>query len=482
MPLDQLQRSVFKWVEAADDLARQSGKTPAHKHTTITAKEVARKHGVPEDRLRSYIRNEIEEASSCQALPFTLLMLGSYTAAVMWHHPVVPVNDVEDSLMFDIEDNANFAFTSDNIGFKGFHDINSHADFWSWMNLGFVPLAFPQESVFAEGRDMDDPEIMRAQRSQVIERERRGYWLHYNKIIGGIRVRQEEGTDQTCDSLTLLHSFYGQRCFGTMSGSGYELEPELTTAKYTLEPVKEFWLWANEDINSLLAILKQKEKEVWLSRATSKIEIAIPIFNGNLGVYTIFYVDFFFSRGGHIWKRIVPLSTYSQWWHSWYNFVPDFTWCVGLLFIFITEVYNVCLTFTAKTGGGFKGLRHEYLSFWNVVDWATVAGGFWIIAGFAIRFLRTMNMNWELELLSKYNEIIEQAAYRHQVEVFMELASVEVVSANNFRLILGVYPLLIVFRLFEAFAHNLVCPSSQAPWAMLVLTSCTSSSSLFRSL
>lgn len=456
---EQLQRSVFKWVQAADDEAHghaalEKGKVKKT-NAMITAQEVARKYGVPEDKLRNYIRHEIEEEASCRALPFTLLMFMSYVGVVLWHDPVVPINDVEDSIAFDIEENANFAFTDINIkimGHKAIYDINSYADFWSWMIQGFVPLMYAQERGFAEGRDMDDPEVIAV--SKTLARHERGYLLQYNKIVGGIRIRQERGKTQTCGSLDILLPFYNQACVGNLEGSGYELAPELATAKHTIDPQREFWIWANEDAQDVLDTMIQKEKDGWLDRETKKIEISIPVYNGNLGVYSIVYVNFFFSRGGHIWKRILPLSTYSQWWHGWHNLVPDILWMFGLLSIFMTEIVNVCTTLTAKTGGGLKGIYYEYLSFWNIVDWTTVVGGFWIIVGLIWRFARTSTINYELKNLSMFDEVKEQEAFRRQSMVFLDVLQSEVATANNFRIILGSYPLLIVMRLFEAFAHQ----------------------------
>ena len=55
-----------------------------------------------------------------------------------------------------------------------------------------------------------------------LPREERGMLLHYNKIIGGIRIRQErsdEKGDEECKSLNLLLGFYGKPC---VSGTGYE--------------------------------------------------------------------------------------------------------------------------------------------------------------------------------------------------------------------------------------------------------------------
>jgi hypothetical protein len=268
---EQLQRSVFKWVQAADDEARgRPGVVRAHQ--TITAQEVARKYGVPEDKLRGYIKGEIEEEASCKSLPFTFIMFVSFSFVVYWHDPVIPVNDVEDSLTFDVEENANFAFSSPFIGHKGIYDVNSYADFWSWMIKGFIPLVFVQDRIYSEGREADDPDIQNAFTSYL--RHRRGLWLNYNKIVGGVRIRQERGDAGECETTESLIPFYKYHC--VHHPRDYILYPEKSTAKHTEDPSREFWLWVNEDQSTLLKILEDKEREGWLDRQTRKIEIAIP--------------------------------------------------------------------------------------------------------------------------------------------------------------------------------------------------------------
>merc|ERR1719262_711129 len=155
----------------------------------------------------------MEEAESCQSLPFTLLLVFSYAMMVIAHDDAQVVNAVEDSIVLDIGNNANFAWSSPFMGHKDVEDVNSHPDFWSWMSRGFVGLIFQQEWGWAEGRDTSDPLFVQAK--DVFERKDRGMLLHYNKIIGGVRLRQErsdEEGDEVCPSLNSLLVFWGKEC------------------------------------------------------------------------------------------------------------------------------------------------------------------------------------------------------------------------------------------------------------------------------
>merc|ERR1740130_2117836 len=53
-----------------------------------------------------------------------------------------------------------------------------------------------------------------------------------------------------------------------------------------------------------------------------------------------------------------------------------------------------------------------------------------------------------------FDEENNRAGFREQSQVVFDVLAEEVLAANNFRVILGTYPMLIVMRLFEAFSHQ----------------------------
>merc|ERR1719199_1009102 len=92
----------------------------------------------------------MEQSASCQALPFTLMLVISYAAVAISHMNAPLVRAVEHSISFDVEDNANFAYDSDFAGHKDLHEVNSITDFWSFMSVGLVPLLWVQEKSWSE--------------------------------------------------------------------------------------------------------------------------------------------------------------------------------------------------------------------------------------------------------------------------------------------------------------------------------------------
>merc|ERR1719399_635500 len=59
-----------------------------------------------------------------------------------------PIYVQEHSIEFDLFENANFAFggivpfENGGMGHKTLFDVNSVADFWSWLSMGLVPLLY----------------------------------------------------------------------------------------------------------------------------------------------------------------------------------------------------------------------------------------------------------------------------------------------------------------------------------------------------
>jgi len=147
------------------------------------------------------------------------------------------------------------------------------------------------------------------------------------------------------------------------------------------------------------------------------------------------------------------MSTYSVWFRGWWNYVADVLWILGLLTVLLHEVNNICHIYRSR-GGGFAGLYQDYLRFWNIVDWATVFFGFGVIIGFVIRFTASSGINEILVELGNLDPVSDKEAYRSKAESAVDALETEVHDAHAFRLVLGIYPLLLVLRLFKSFAHQ----------------------------
>mmetsp|Transcript_45191 Transcript_45191/g.104739 ORF Transcript_45191/g.104739 Transcript_45191/m.104739 type:complete len:1039 (-) Transcript_45191:51-3167(-) len=443
-----LQRSIFHWIGYDDPFKEKAAATegmPLHK--LISADEVVKKHGIPRKELQKYIESEMLETENFASLPFTIFFVIAYACMVILHDDAVVIRAVEDSITFDVFDNANFAFDSLFMGHKDIHDVNSYADFWSWCIQGFLPLMFVQETSWSEGRDLTDPEIIRE--TEFFSESERGVLLHYNRIIGGVRFRQEVSGYIECDAPDDMRAFYQLPCVKTK----YELDPESWPARHTENPQRERWFYVRENYTDIetKAMLMELQEPFWLDRQTLKIEISVPVYNAEFGLHTLVFFNFYFSRGGHIWKQMIPLSTYANWFTKWYFAIVDSIFYLCLLHIFTSELKEFAWIVRNK---GWGALWSQYCTFWHVVDWVSVLGGFVIVLLSLLSFNGTSRVNSEALNLVAIDWSTPEGSlqYNDQVSVYVDALEDVVKYVHNLKLVFASYPLLIVFRLFKAFA------------------------------
>lgn len=432
----QIELDVLDWVE----LPKGKDAEPVG---LKSAYEVAEEHGVRLKVLKEYVEDELERSAACWGLPFTLLLVISYCLVALQHDNAPLVRSVEDSLKYDVEGSMLFTYIGPYAGHKNILDIDSVDEFWSWMNRGLLPVVFAHEHQFAEGYDESDPRYIRAA-NQTYDK---GLWLNFNRVVGGIRMQQERSGDdkkeKECGSIKILRAFYGMDC---VAGHGYELDPEMRGARTTTDPQNTVWLYLYQGMDSLKASVWELEKTRWFDRQTKKIEIAIPIFNGELGIHTLMYVNFFVSRGGGMWKRLIPLSAFAEWFPKWYYWFWDVLWLTCVLYILVTEIWEA---FQIIRAHGVGGIWSEYLGVWNCVDWASMICAFAVMIMFVIATQLTTDTNNAMANIPGFTA--EPAAQESAIGVYLSKLEEAVQYGHQLRLAVAAYPLMIIIRLFKAF-------------------------------
>jgi len=420
------------------------------RHKTLTAEEVANDYGIPTKMFRAYVNQEIAEQDSCTALPFTLLLVVAYCLVVIAHDDAPAVNAVEDSIGFDIAENANFAWTGDYMGFKGVFDINSILDFWSWMGMGFVPLVWQQGFGSSSAANTTVWEMMQAAPEMYgRNHSQRGMYLGYNRVVGGVRLSQERHEpEEPCVTLEALIPVVEMGC---VHGQKYETEPEMLDARSTADEIRTrtTWLWIHDDIEEVQRQVMKLEASEWIDKKTQKVEIALPVYNAEYGLHAIIHVNFFFSRGGHIWKLIIPMSVWADWHDYMYKLVYDGIWLACLLWIMASEGIEVIHIIRMK---GLFSLYSEYINFWNAVDWASVFSAVAILIMFHFQLVLVDEMNAEAVALGNLSENLDRDAFQAKAKSYMMSVESAVHYCHKFRLVMAAYPLIIVFRLFKSFS------------------------------
>eukprot|EP00928_Gymnodinium_smaydae_P045266 TRINITY_DN30195_c0_g1_i1.p1 TRINITY_DN30195_c0_g1~~TRINITY_DN30195_c0_g1_i1.p1 ORF type:complete len:1121 (+),score=241.06 TRINITY_DN30195_c0_g1_i1:31-3393(+) len=442
----QLELSVFKWFDHRHDSPHGLERKPRE---TATAKHIASTYGVPRHLIIQHLDDEIEESDACKGLPFTLLLVVAYSAMVILHMDAPVLRAVEESVTADITDNANFAWDSHYIGHKDVNDVNSIADFWSFLNKGIFPLAFTRERVWSEelltlNFTSKEPVI----HPKPFDSREWGMITRYNRIVGGIRMRQERSTHlEECEIAPELGDFSAAPCLG--AAHGYALDPELDTARITVadESMTE-WFWTHEDLEQTTKKLRTLEAARWLSVETSKVEIGVPVFNAEYGVHTLITVNLFFSPGGHIWKHIIPQSCYANWYFNPMTYMWDGIFFLSILWIVVNEVKELCGI--VKHHGCFA-IFSKYLSFFNVLDWVSVITGTAIMVMWIINLMSTEELNAAAKQVGELRPVGADVQDLPEARAYMDLLETTVNNVTIIQRAMAVYPLVVVFRLLKAF-------------------------------
>eukprot|EP00929_Paragymnodinium_shiwhaense_P119621 TRINITY_DN91520_c0_g1_i1.p1 TRINITY_DN91520_c0_g1~~TRINITY_DN91520_c0_g1_i1.p1 ORF type:complete len:1155 (-),score=290.49 TRINITY_DN91520_c0_g1_i1:126-3590(-) len=446
-----MERCVFGWV-----YSRKGYKTgqllPPEDHETITSEEIIKKYGVPRYLLMDSLQKEIDESNGCKSLPFTLLLVVSYSFMVIGHMNAPVLRDVEDSIGFDISDNANFAFDSEWMAYKGIEDIGGFGDIWSFMNIGLVPLMFKQEYAWSE----DILERNQTSETPLVQQlfltdKQKGMISTYNRIVGGVRLRQERSTEERCTTAPELAALWNRKCLTHKGDKWYDLEPDRQQGISTPYPDETYtrWLWVHESEERMAAKLREWELENWLDPLTYKMEIGIPIYNAEYGVHALVTVNFYFSRGGHIWKSIISQAGYADWMTQLTHWFWDGVFIGAILWVLFTELVDIILT---MKDNGVRAIWTEYISFFNLIDWISVFTGVVVVViMIETAFISTPNLN------AAAAKVGDMKPFDHNLEDLPEVREYIDVLRENVELVtllqscMTFYPLIIVFRLFKAF-------------------------------
>jgi len=494
---------------------------------TKTAHSVTKAEEPKEEKVRlglylHWIKTELDNESACLELPFTIILLLSFSILAYLHLKQADVFIVEGAVRFDIEQNANFAWAI-NFGHKTVYDVNSFGDFWSWFGIGFLPLMVQHSWGYSEsmqaGYDATMPDGMAApfdsstlpgswgmnDTSHFGGLPVRDDYLHYNRIIGGIRMRQERaaiGWD-LCRMPPnvpedIWKSWLGKPC--TTKNPNYELPPQVTQAETFAEPARVEWLMtALDSVREIQRKVVDMEDGCsdmadklntagpeeapnggdgitcgcktcsegtgvlgpWLDEQTERIEIGLILYNFQYGLYSYVTTNMFFNRGGHIHKLVHVQS-------SWANaftgtlaeivimLICDIIWILALTYILVQEVKEVIRVVQFSQERWYKSLKNEYLSMWNIVDWISIFVAYSVVVSWIRVYISTAVVNEDFQRiasinLASVNSTEARGAYEGDIATFFESVEGMVETEQLYRLSFMFYPMVVLLRLFKSF-------------------------------
>jgi len=455
----------------------------------MSSKERVMEQGVLRSDVKKYLRRELREADACMQLPIAILLFVFFTAAVFVHDRVETLHAVDKSITWDIEENANFAFSgiypyeNGRMGHKNLMDVNSLADFWSWLDLGIVPIfwpegwdisetranvyakcvapnetldtwGFPSASIANLNLTADYPGSCPENDSPEKPEEFFGgtpTYLFYNTIIGGMRMRQEYTDPAECPGhdADLTRAVHNGECVPYL---GYWLMPEVANALQTDESktnhpkAQDVYLLSGLSQKLIRSQLRALENSLWLNPRTAKVELQYTTYNPHLDLFTSTFVLMFVNRGGHIHKIIEPVSVWVHPYFSYWNYILDFAFCALVMKVFIDESREIFKHM--KQLGVVRGVV-VYMNWVNFVDWVNIVFSF-VIVGYWIQHLTMLN---ELQgfLKTARHDQIGSWATPQEYKDFFKLSHDIVQSQRSFRNMLSLYPFVIVLRFFKAF-------------------------------
>eukprot|EP00931_Biecheleriopsis_adriatica_P041280 TRINITY_DN23616_c0_g2_i1.p1 TRINITY_DN23616_c0_g2~~TRINITY_DN23616_c0_g2_i1.p1 ORF type:complete len:1029 (+),score=157.39 TRINITY_DN23616_c0_g2_i1:195-3089(+) len=454
--------------------------------------------GVPVRCIHQYIDAEIQEMSACIKLPSVVLMFVAFIVAVNFHERTSVINGQQEALIFDLEENAVFAFAQpipfDNprMGHKNLYDVNTFADFWSWLNLGLVPLLWEEGWAKSESRgnvysaceSMEEhlqnfaydvtsatTGAQAAISGACPEREfqpdvvKKWYGepkspthLWFNAVVGGARLEQERGIITECPG----EAVFGKKLYTGMcvEASDYWMEPQKTEfgtrdpSRINLPGAETAFLLKGRPQREIRQQLHELEDKAWFSPLTSKVNLLFTTYNAHLHLMQITQVIVYVNNAGHFHRMIIPTSIWLEPYHGWWCYVADAIWLCCVLQVAV-ETFTEFRSMLQKrrqehTAGAKRLVCAAFFRLSNVVDVGMTVLALAIVVVWAAHLMELQKLT---DLLNKAETGREGTwADPRDREAYFDLVFEMTQSSQTRTGLFALYPFALVTRFFEVCA------------------------------
>eukprot|EP00928_Gymnodinium_smaydae_P025315 TRINITY_DN20208_c0_g1_i1.p1 TRINITY_DN20208_c0_g1~~TRINITY_DN20208_c0_g1_i1.p1 ORF type:complete len:945 (-),score=150.40 TRINITY_DN20208_c0_g1_i1:298-3132(-) len=458
-----------------------------------TPGERAQTEGVPLPALIYYLESEVEQMAACKQLPFVMIIFLSFASAVLLHERVHQLHAIDMAISWDIEENANFAFGGnipfDNgrMGHKDITNVNTPADFWSWFNIGLVPLFWREGwdvsevrlNVLAKCENVQDAIREMGYNSSSVKDvptqgefsktcpETKGIpsmprdwegtpktplFLFYFAVVGGMRMQQERTLVQPCASESgFVKSVFTGVC---TDDPGYWLSQEPRLSLYTKEWLvdreggRNIYLRSGVPQREIREITRKLEDDRWFDPLTAKVSLLYTLYNPHIGSFTAVHVIMSQNRAGHIHRMVQPVTFWVDNYPSVWNYVADILWLLTIMKIMMDEFVDF-KKYAGKYGlvTGFQ----LYFSISNMVDWMNV------LYGAVLVFLWALHLQRVNALVADYLQdasVTVQGSWMDESQLAQFYSQVDdiVIAGLSRRIMISLYPFVLISRFFKAFS------------------------------
>jgi len=434
---------TFGWVDIEPGLEVEA----------LEPSEVLNGHGIPEKVMLSYLQGEIEGEAAVKNLPAAILLIVWFLMMNLSHELPETIQSIEKAIDFDITENANFAFSSPlYMGHKNYMDVNTFADWYSWMHLGFSAIYFPVEHPVSEGAtfSLGTKTFMEA-----------STYLEHNRKIGGVQLSQQRLFASECSNPTVANAMELE-C-RNFKGLDVRLKPtEFDVSQQVFYEDQTEWIdylmtFPNVNVSGQLQDL---ERNRWLDSGTYRVKVSFMTYNQIYDVLTTTSIHFLFAISGTIFKQITHRSFKLAAHAAWESWLYEVLFFGHITVLFLSEGWEAISTLRENNCRIVKAWK-AYWNFWNVVDWVSIVLAYAILITWISQCLGqdqlslTLQDYWGLHQTCRSSADMQSSAClearAYDSRLFQQVEELGyVVRANRF--ISGFYPVCIMMRLFKAFA------------------------------
>lgn len=242
--------------------------------------------------------------------------------------------------------------------------IRSGYDVMVWLEHGFLPNVWGTVA------------------GRVIRRA--GLVLNRNLVVGGVRARQRRAKLGSCNLLEALEDWYAIQCrqpelsmadFGPLNSENLSVVDEMPLgAKHAYSAGTSGFFDALFDVERTLRDALETatylRRNHWLTSATTSLELEALMLNGEGASFAILSITFEWLYDGGVTRRVrshvfraVPGEQLVM------DYLPEIIW-LGLILVLLQQELWEVVKATMR-----RELRRYFSSFWNWVDWISIAVG-----------------------------------------------------------------------------------------------------------
>mmetsp|Transcript_10499 Transcript_10499/g.23853 ORF Transcript_10499/g.23853 Transcript_10499/m.23853 type:complete len:672 (+) Transcript_10499:194-2209(+) len=145
----------------------------------------------------------------------------------------------------------------------------------------------------------------------------RAYTGHFNRVMGGIRMVQTRLKPMDCKGSDELKRFYGHQCYDPGAKDSANINGlDLEGFRANQDDEYVVWLDVARSRDEAMGIIEQLRDLKWLGPATSKVDMQMVHYNGEVTMFSLTRVEFTLDRTGYlspkqrvtVWKSNVYAS------------------------------------------------------------------------------------------------------------------------------------------------------------------------------